>query len=93
MKVDRSFVSEVGLTRGDTALVHGLVSLAHRVGRIVVAEGVETLDQLAALLDSGCDHAQGYLFSRPLAPDLAHRLAVDPTTFDGDVDDLIEQAS
>lgn len=93
VKIDRSFVSEVGQTRGDTALVHGLVSLAHRVGRLVVAEGVETIDQLDALLESNCDQAQGYLFARPMAPDLAHGLAVDPASFDDAVDDLIERAS
>ncbi len=93
VKIDRSFIAELGVTRGDTALVHGLISLAHRVGRIVVAEGVETLDQLAALLESGCDHAQGYLFSRPIPPDLARRLAVEPADLDHAVAMLIRDAS
>jgi EAL domain-containing protein (putative c-di-GMP-specific phosphodiesterase class I) len=67
MKVDRSFV--VRLAEEDAAaLVSGVVGLGHGLGLRVVAEGVETEAQLAALRRLGCDRAQGYLFSRPVPP-------------------------
>ena len=93
VKIDRSFVAELGVTRGDTALVQGLISLSHRVGRIVVAEGVETLQQLGGLLQSGCDQAQGYLFSRPVEPARASELASDPNDLDRDVAEMIDRAA
>ena len=49
--------------------VRGIIKLAHSLGQDVVAEGVETRLQLDFLKDCGCNGAQGYLFSRPLAPD------------------------
>ncbi|MEM8903847.1 MAG: EAL domain-containing protein [Actinomycetota bacterium] len=93
VKIDRSFVAELGVTRGDTALVQGMISLSHRVGRIVVAEGVETLQQLGGLLQSGCDQAQGYLFSRPVEPARASELAIDPNDLDRDVAEMIDRAA
>ncbi len=66
IKIDRSFVSGLGTDPDSTAIVASTVSLAHSVGVLAVAEGVETLDQLALLRQMGCDFAQGYLFSRPL---------------------------
>jgi PAS domain S-box-containing protein/diguanylate cyclase (GGDEF)-like protein len=66
IKLDQSFISGLGVDSDTTAIVASTVSLAHRVGVKVVAEGVETLDQLALLRQMGCDFAQGYLFSPPL---------------------------
>jgi diguanylate cyclase (GGDEF)-like protein/PAS domain S-box-containing protein len=68
LKIDRSFV--VGMTeREDSlAIVRSVISLAHSLKLIVVAEGVETEEQAALLLQLGCDQMQGYLFSRPVPP-------------------------
>ncbi len=66
MKIDRTFVSGLPGDADDSAIVTGIVSLAHSLGLAVVAEGVETPDQLAALRAVHCELAQGYLFSRPV---------------------------
>ena len=66
LKVDRSFIAGLGRDRGDTAIVSGTIDLAHALGLEVVAEGVETDDQLAKLRELGCDMAQGFLLSAPL---------------------------
>ena len=66
IKVDRSFVDALGgADRGDD-LVGAVVSLGHAMGKLVVAEGVETLDQARRLARLRCDLLQGYLFARPL---------------------------
>ena len=67
VKIDRSFVESLGLTKDDDAIVAGIINLGHTLGLTVVAEGVEKPSQLATLTDLGCDFAQGYLFSKPLA--------------------------
>ncbi len=66
IKIDQSFVGGLGADADDTAIVASTISLAHNVGVRCVAEGVETVDQLALLRQMGCDYAQGYLFSRPV---------------------------
>ena len=66
LKVDRSFVSGLGNEPGDAAITEAIVSLSHTLGLVAVAEGVESEDQLDALIRVGCDHAQGFLLSRPL---------------------------
>jgi EAL domain-containing protein (putative c-di-GMP-specific phosphodiesterase class I) len=67
LKVDRSFVSGLMLDPADAELVNTAVLMAHGLGLEVVAEGVETEDQLNQLRNMQCEYAQGYLFSRPLA--------------------------
>ena len=66
VKVDKSFTDEVGLDDRKTAIVSAVVAVSHELGFTVVAEGIETEEQAARLLDLGCDHGQGYLFGRPL---------------------------
>ncbi|SEF63589.1 EAL domain, c-di-GMP-specific phosphodiesterase class I (or its enzymatically inactive variant) [Bryocella elongata] len=66
LKIDRSFVSRLPQSSADRVLVQTTIEMGHALGMRVVAEGVETEDQLAALRLDGCDFAQGYLFSRPL---------------------------
>jgi diguanylate cyclase (GGDEF)-like protein/PAS domain S-box-containing protein len=67
LKVDRSFVSRIQNTRdGNRNIVEAIISLAHRLNMIVVAEGVETLEQYTILLEMNCQFGQGYLFSKPL---------------------------
>jgi len=69
LKVDRSFVQGVEHDAKDAAITANLVSLAHAMGVLAVAEGIETDGQLAELREVGCDRAQGYLFARPVAAD------------------------
>jgi diguanylate cyclase len=76
IKVDRSFVQGVGHDAKDAAITANLVSLAHALGLVAIAEGIESEGQLASLRDLGCDLAQGFLFARPApAADVAARLA------------------
>ena len=67
LKVDKSFVDELGVDQGATEIVAAVINLAHALGLEVVAEGVETERQLEVLQRLGCDFAQGYLFSRPVS--------------------------
>jgi len=66
IKIDRSFVNGLGGDEDDTAIVESVVSLAHAVGVSAVAEGVETDAQHSHLRVMGCDHAQGFLWSKPV---------------------------
>jgi diguanylate cyclase (GGDEF)-like protein/PAS domain S-box-containing protein len=65
IKVDRSFVQGVERDAKDTAITTNVVALAHALGLVAVAEGIETDGQLAHMRTVGCDVGQGYLFSRP----------------------------
>jgi predicted signal transduction protein with EAL and GGDEF domain len=70
LKVDRSFVAELGVNSTALSLIEGMISLAHSIGKRVIVEGVETAWQLDTLRDLGCDEVQGYLLGRPgLLPD------------------------
>jgi EAL domain-containing protein (putative c-di-GMP-specific phosphodiesterase class I) len=66
IKVDRSFVQGVERDAKDTAITTSVVALAHALGVVAVAEGIETAGQLAHMRAIGCDVGQGYLFSRPV---------------------------
>jgi EAL domain-containing protein (putative c-di-GMP-specific phosphodiesterase class I) len=66
VKIDRSFVAKLGKEEGATALVSGMIRLAHSLGLAVIAEGVESEDHLKRLQGLGCDLAQGHYFSKPL---------------------------
>jgi diguanylate cyclase (GGDEF)-like protein len=74
LKVDQSFVRGLGQSVEDTAIVGAVVTLADALGLDVVAEGVETPDQLAALEAMGCGYVQGYYFARPEPPEVIERL-------------------
>jgi EAL domain-containing protein (putative c-di-GMP-specific phosphodiesterase class I) len=68
LKVDRSFVSRIqSEPDGNRNIVEAIISLAHRLKMMVVAEGVETEEQFAILREMNCQFGQGYLFSKPLA--------------------------
>ena len=74
LKIDRSFIVGLGEDQGDEAIVSGTVGLAHALGVIAVAEGVETADQYAMLKELGCDLAQGYYFAKPLPSEAMEKL-------------------
>lgn len=67
IKIDQSFVRDMLTDTNDHTLVEAMVTLAHKLGHKVVAEGVETAEQAAALLSLGCECAQGYLVSPPVS--------------------------
>ena len=67
LKIDRSFVSAMMSDSMSASIVQAIVALGHAVGMQVIAEGVETLEQLRYLQRLKCDRAQGYYFSKPLA--------------------------
>jgi EAL domain-containing protein (putative c-di-GMP-specific phosphodiesterase class I) len=69
IKIDRSFVADLGIDPEDAAIVQTIIALARTLRLDVVAEGVETDGQLAFLSEVGCDVVQGYYYSRPLPPD------------------------
>jgi EAL domain-containing protein (putative c-di-GMP-specific phosphodiesterase class I) len=75
LKVDRSFVSRIqNEPDGNRNIVEAIISLAHRLNMIVVAEGVETPEQYGILLEMNCQLGQGYLFSKPLAKKVVDEL-------------------
>jgi diguanylate cyclase (GGDEF)-like protein/PAS domain S-box-containing protein len=79
LKVDRSFVEELREGSEDRALVSGIIALAHTLGMQVIAEGVESAEQLRILREVGCDMAQGFYFSEPLTHDgMSALLDADP---------------
>ncbi|MEZ0210353.1 MAG: EAL domain-containing protein [Methylophilus sp.] len=69
VKIDRSFVRELETSTEDEALCRAIIMMAHSLGMQVIAEGIESQRQLEILRDMGCDHGQGYYFSKPLQPD------------------------
>ncbi|NJN87468.1 MAG: EAL domain-containing protein [Leptolyngbyaceae cyanobacterium SL_7_1] len=66
MKIDQSFVSRIGSDNDSEEIVRAIVTLAHNLGMNVIAEGVETLDQVIQLRLLGAEYGQGYFFSKPL---------------------------
>jgi EAL domain-containing protein (putative c-di-GMP-specific phosphodiesterase class I) len=76
LKVDKSFVGRLELAgEGENvAIVRTIITLAHVLGMDVIAEGVETSDQLAKLRSLGCEYGQGYFFSKPLPSEAIEEL-------------------
>ncbi len=66
LKIDRSFIADMQLNQANAAIVRSMVELGHNLNLRVVAEGVETVDEIEALSITGCDLVQGYLFARPM---------------------------
>lgn len=86
LKIDKSFVFGLDEDKSDQAIVQATLSLGHNLGLEVVAEGVESREVWDLLHAMGCDHAQGYYMSKPLAPDAleswlkTRRIHADPAT-------------
>jgi EAL domain-containing protein (putative c-di-GMP-specific phosphodiesterase class I) len=70
IKIDRSFVRDLAESAEDRAIATAIISMGKALGLTVVAEGVETTEQAAFLRGHACDEFQGYLFSKPVPPDL-----------------------
>ena len=68
VKIDRSFVKGIPEDREDMVLIHAIIAMAHGLGLVVIAEGIETQEQWDFLKSEDCDFAQGYFFSKPLPP-------------------------
>ncbi|MCU0517440.1 MAG: EAL domain-containing protein [Oscillatoria sp. Prado101] len=82
LKVDRSFVSRLESGSEYVEIVRAIVTLAHNLGMDVIAEGVETSQQLAVLRELGCEYAQGYFFAKPVPAEAAEAmLASQPFEF------------
>ena len=77
LKVDSSFVSRIGEDKENLEIVRTIITLAHNLKMDVIAEGVETAEQLSELRDLGCEYGQGYYFSRPVAAEEANHLIAD----------------
>jgi EAL domain-containing protein (putative c-di-GMP-specific phosphodiesterase class I) len=74
LKIDRSFISAMGDRGENSEIVRTIVTLARNLGIDVIAEGVETAEQLAQLSALGCGQVQGFYFSRPVATEAAAAL-------------------
>ena len=69
VKIDQAFVADVDRSRDCRLIIRGITDLAHGLGLIATAEGVETVEQLRAVQELGCDLVQGYLISPPMPPE------------------------
>ena len=81
LKIDQSFVAQMKPTGESLEIVRSIITLAHSLGKQVVAEGVETGEQLALLRSLGCEFGQGYFFSKPLETEAAGKLIADARTW------------
>ncbi|MGL4475785.1 MAG: putative bifunctional diguanylate cyclase/phosphodiesterase, partial [Shewanella sp.] len=79
VKIDRSFLQDFPSHAHDTAIISAIIAMAHSLGLHVIAEGVETEEQLKVLQSLKCDECQGYLFSKPISREQATLLLSNPT--------------
>ena len=77
LKIDRAFVRDLATSEGDAAIVSAVIGIARSLRLRVIAEGVETEQQIAFLRKQECDAAQGYYFSRPVSADAIAELLRD----------------
>ena len=69
VKIDQAFVADLPGSRDSRLIIQAVIELAHGLGLTATAEGVETIDQLRAIRELGCDEVQGYLLAPPMEPD------------------------
>jgi diguanylate cyclase (GGDEF)-like protein/PAS domain S-box-containing protein len=69
IKIDKSFVHNITTDQGNSTIAETIIVMAHKLGKKVIAEGVETQEQLDYLTQLGCDYGQGFLFSKAVPPD------------------------
>ncbi|MFZ4702224.1 MAG: putative bifunctional diguanylate cyclase/phosphodiesterase, partial [Candidatus Methylumidiphilus sp.] len=74
IKIDQSFVANLASDSDDLAICEAIISMSHKLGMKVIAEGVETVVQRDLLRQAGCDYGQGYLFSRPVSAEAFEQL-------------------
>jgi diguanylate cyclase (GGDEF)-like protein/PAS domain S-box-containing protein len=77
LKIDRSFVCDIATSEDDASIVSSIITLSHNLKLNVIAEGVETQDQVDILRAQGCDQMQGYFFCKPLPADQIETLLLD----------------
>ncbi|MEM6449105.1 MAG: EAL domain-containing protein, partial [Cyanobacteria bacterium P01_D01_bin.105] len=82
IKIDRSFVMDLVESPSDAAIASTIVALAKGLNFKVLAEGIETPEQVAVLSEMGCDYAQGYWFSRPLTVQRIDDMLADGSFYD-----------
>ena len=80
LKIDKTFIDDIPFLQGDMAITSTIIAMAHHLGFKVLAEGVETQEQLAFLKEQGCDSYQGYLYSKPLSTNDFAKLLFDTKT-------------
>jgi len=84
LKIDRTFISDISDTkenRNDLEIIRAVISMAHSMSLNVIAEGVETYDQLQFLISNQCDEVQGYLFSKPIESNSFNEIISKKTNF------------
>jgi diguanylate cyclase (GGDEF)-like protein/PAS domain S-box-containing protein len=74
LKIDQSFVQDLSINASHRAIAETMIMMAHKLGLKVIAEGIETREQMEFLADAGCDYGQGYFFSRPVPEDQLEKL-------------------
>jgi EAL domain-containing protein (putative c-di-GMP-specific phosphodiesterase class I) len=80
LKIDQSYTAQLGKDAEIRSIVRSIVDLGRAMHMAVTAEGVETEEQRAALIEIGCDQLQGYLLSRPVVPDELNRILALPSS-------------
>ncbi|MES0327589.1 MAG: EAL domain-containing protein, partial [Gammaproteobacteria bacterium] len=85
-KIDRSFVSDIAIEKNGDDMINSIIALGHCMGFQVLAEGVETEDQLNYLKEHGCDEVQGYFYSRPIPADELEKLCKNRDSMISDTD-------
>lgn len=96
VKIDRAFVSSVAHSRSHQAIVEAVIQVAHRLGASVVAEGLESMEQIRRLRALGCDLGQGFFFASPMPADqlpayVRNTLVSDPAACSRGADDALRK--
>jgi EAL domain-containing protein (putative c-di-GMP-specific phosphodiesterase class I) len=81
LKIDRSFVNQMDHNNGSSAIVQSIIALGKLLKMNIIAEGVESRDQLTRLRELGCPQVQGFLFSKPMDSNTATRLLDSPVQY------------